>query len=122
MKVYAALPSLASAEQGLADFEAPTWFAVFLPRGASEPIIRKLNQAACRIAVIDLLSEHAPHTPDLQSGAIGALGAMTPGVAVLHRSSESPRRSCSVPSMVRPSWRAIGRTTLSVASSGPMIG
>jgi tripartite-type tricarboxylate transporter receptor subunit TctC len=33
-------------EQGLADFEAPTWFAVFLPRGASELIIRKLNQAA----------------------------------------------------------------------------
>jgi len=33
-------------EQGLADFEAPTWFAVFLPRGASEPIIRKFNQAA----------------------------------------------------------------------------
>ena len=45
--MYAALPNLASAhEQGLADFEAPTWFAVFLPRGASEPIIRKLNQAA----------------------------------------------------------------------------
>ena len=42
-KVYAALPNLASAEQGLADFEAPTWFAVFLPRGASEPITRKLN-------------------------------------------------------------------------------
>jgi len=41
------LPNLASAhEQKLADFEAPTWFAVFLPRGASEPIIRKLNQAA----------------------------------------------------------------------------
>jgi len=33
-------------EQGFADFEAPTWFAVFLLRGASEPIIRKLNQAA----------------------------------------------------------------------------
>jgi len=31
---------------GLADFEAPAWFAVFLPRGASEPIFRKLNQAA----------------------------------------------------------------------------
>ena len=45
--MYAALPNLASAhEQGLADFEAPTWFAVFLPRGASEPIIRELNQAA----------------------------------------------------------------------------
>jgi tripartite-type tricarboxylate transporter receptor subunit TctC len=42
-----ALPNLASAhEQKLADFEAPTWFAVFLPQGASEPIIRKLNQAA----------------------------------------------------------------------------
>jgi hypothetical protein len=41
------LPNLASAhEQELADFEAPTRFAVFLPRGASEPIIRKLNQAA----------------------------------------------------------------------------
>jgi tripartite-type tricarboxylate transporter receptor subunit TctC len=41
-----ALPNLASAhEQRLADFEAPTWFAAFLPRGASEPIIRKLNQA-----------------------------------------------------------------------------
>jgi tripartite-type tricarboxylate transporter receptor subunit TctC len=45
--VYVALPNLASAhEQGLADFEAPTWFAVFLPRGASEPIIRKFSQAA----------------------------------------------------------------------------
>jgi hypothetical protein len=31
---------------GLAAFEAPTWFPVFLPRGASEPIFRKLNQAA----------------------------------------------------------------------------
>jgi tripartite-type tricarboxylate transporter receptor subunit TctC len=30
-------------EQGLGGFEAPTWFAVFLPRGASEPIIRKLE-------------------------------------------------------------------------------
>jgi hypothetical protein len=32
--------------RGLADFEAPTWFAVFLPRGASAPSNRKLNQAA----------------------------------------------------------------------------
>jgi tripartite-type tricarboxylate transporter receptor subunit TctC len=45
--VYAASPNLARAhERGLADFEAPTWFAVFLPHGASEPIIRKFNQAA----------------------------------------------------------------------------
>jgi hypothetical protein len=43
------LPNLASApEQKLADFEAPTWFAVFLPRGESEPIMRKLNQATFR--------------------------------------------------------------------------
>jgi tripartite-type tricarboxylate transporter receptor subunit TctC len=46
-RIYAALPNLASAhEQGLADFAAPTWFVVFPPRGASEPIVRKLNQAA----------------------------------------------------------------------------
>jgi len=46
------LPNLASAhEQKLADFEAPPWFAVFLPRGASEPIIRKLNQAAFATAI-----------------------------------------------------------------------
>jgi tripartite-type tricarboxylate transporter receptor subunit TctC len=32
--------------RGLRIFEAPSWFAVFLPRGASEPIIRKLDQAA----------------------------------------------------------------------------
>jgi tripartite-type tricarboxylate transporter receptor subunit TctC len=32
--------------RGFEDFEAPTWFAVFLPHGASERIIRKLNQAA----------------------------------------------------------------------------
>jgi hypothetical protein len=38
-------------KQGLADFEAPTWFAVFLPRGALELINRKLNQAA--IATVD---------------------------------------------------------------------
>jgi hypothetical protein len=35
-------------EQELSDLEARTWFAVFLPRGASEPIIRKLNQATFR--------------------------------------------------------------------------
>ena len=32
--------------RGLGVFEAPPWFAVFLPRGAPEPIIRKLNEAA----------------------------------------------------------------------------
>jgi hypothetical protein len=37
-------------KQGLADFEAPTWFAVFLPRGASEPIIVGLRAADDRLA------------------------------------------------------------------------
>jgi tripartite-type tricarboxylate transporter receptor subunit TctC len=40
------LPDLASAhEQGLADFSAWTWFALFLPRGVPEPITAKLHEA-----------------------------------------------------------------------------
>jgi tripartite-type tricarboxylate transporter receptor subunit TctC len=43
------LPNLASAhEQGLVDFEAPTWFAGFLPRGAPEPIIVQLAHRVLR--------------------------------------------------------------------------
>jgi tripartite-type tricarboxylate transporter receptor subunit TctC len=41
------LPELASAhEQGLADFSAWTWFAVFLPRGVPDPIAAKVHEAA----------------------------------------------------------------------------
>jgi tripartite-type tricarboxylate transporter receptor subunit TctC len=41
------LPELASAhEQGLADFSAWTWFAVFLPRGVPDPIAAKMHEAA----------------------------------------------------------------------------
>jgi tripartite-type tricarboxylate transporter receptor subunit TctC len=41
------LPALASAhEQGLSNFHASTWYAVFLPKGAPAPIIQKLNGAA----------------------------------------------------------------------------
>jgi hypothetical protein len=52
----------------LADFAAPTWFAAFLPRGASEPIIRRLNQAAFATADTPSLQEHLnvlarPHSP-----------------------------------------------------------
>jgi tripartite-type tricarboxylate transporter receptor subunit TctC len=40
------LPELASAhEQGLADFSAWTWFALFLPRGVPEPVAAKLHEA-----------------------------------------------------------------------------
>jgi tripartite-type tricarboxylate transporter receptor subunit TctC len=80
------LSHLASAlEQVLADFEAPTWFAVFLPRGASEPIIRKLNQAA--FATADTSSVQRPNVlfsvscvsaaPDRRSPGGCNCGAMT---------------------------------------------
>ncbi len=40
------LPDLASAgEQGLHDFDASTWYAVFLPKGAPAPIVQKLHNA-----------------------------------------------------------------------------
>jgi tripartite-type tricarboxylate transporter receptor subunit TctC len=71
-RVYAALPNLASAheqgahEQGLGGFEAPTWLAVFLPRGASEPIIRKLNQAAFATADTPSAQERRTKEPALR--------------------------------------------------------
>jgi tripartite-type tricarboxylate transporter receptor subunit TctC len=41
------LPMLATAhEQGLADFEVETWYAIFLPKGTPAAIIRKLHDAA----------------------------------------------------------------------------
>jgi tripartite-type tricarboxylate transporter receptor subunit TctC len=46
------LPALASArEQGLKDFQASNWFAVFLPKGTPAPIVRKLHDAA--VAAMD---------------------------------------------------------------------
>jgi tripartite-type tricarboxylate transporter receptor subunit TctC len=40
------LPSLASAsEQGLTNFSASTWFALFLPKGAPAPIMQRLHAA-----------------------------------------------------------------------------
>jgi tripartite-type tricarboxylate transporter receptor subunit TctC len=41
------LPDLATAhEQGLRDFEAPLWWALFLPKGTPPAIIAKLHEAA----------------------------------------------------------------------------
>src|SRR5262249_45154008 len=41
------LPELASAhEQGVADFSAWTWFALFLPRGVPDPVAEKVHEAA----------------------------------------------------------------------------
>jgi tripartite-type tricarboxylate transporter receptor subunit TctC len=40
------LPSLASAgEQGLPNFDASTWYAVFLPKGTPAPVVHKLHDA-----------------------------------------------------------------------------
>jgi len=41
------LPTLATAhEQGLTDFDAPIWYALFLPRSTPAPIVQRLNAAA----------------------------------------------------------------------------
>ena len=75
-----ALPNLASAhEQGLTDFEAPSWYGLFMPKGTPEPIIRKLNAAA--IATLD--------TPSVQQ-RLGAVAATV--VPPEHRSPEYLRK------------------------------
>jgi tripartite-type tricarboxylate transporter receptor subunit TctC len=41
-----AIPDLPSAhEQGLTDFDVPTWYAIFLPAGTPRVIVEKLNRA-----------------------------------------------------------------------------
>jgi tripartite-type tricarboxylate transporter receptor subunit TctC len=41
------LPDLPTAhEQGLTDFDIPSWYALFLPKGTPDAIVRKLNAAA----------------------------------------------------------------------------
>jgi tripartite-type tricarboxylate transporter receptor subunit TctC len=46
------LPDLASAhEQGLTNFDIPSWYAIFLPKGTPAPIVKKLHDATA--AAID---------------------------------------------------------------------
>jgi tripartite-type tricarboxylate transporter receptor subunit TctC len=46
------LPDLASAhEQGLTNFDIPSWYAIFLPKGTPVPIVKKLHDVTA--AVID---------------------------------------------------------------------
>ena len=46
------VPDLPSAhEQGLTGFDIPSWYALFLPKGTPEPIVRKLN--AAMVAAMD---------------------------------------------------------------------
>ncbi len=47
------LPDLASAdEQGLAGFDIPSWYALFLPARTPQPIVQKLNRAT--VAALDM--------------------------------------------------------------------
>jgi tripartite-type tricarboxylate transporter receptor subunit TctC len=70
----AGLPDLPSAqEQGLKDFEAPTWAGFFMPKSTPELIVRKLNQAT--IATLD--------TPSVQQ----RLGAVAASVVAPERRS-----------------------------------
>jgi tripartite-type tricarboxylate transporter receptor subunit TctC len=46
-KRSAILPDLATAdEQGLTDFDIPTWYALFLPKHTPQPIVQKLHDSA----------------------------------------------------------------------------
>jgi tripartite-type tricarboxylate transporter receptor subunit TctC len=49
------MPDLPSAdEQGLTNFDIPSWYALFLPRGTPEPVVRKLHDATA--AAMDMPS------------------------------------------------------------------
>ena len=69
------LPALASAhEQGLADFDASTWQAFFMPKGTPTAIVQKLHDATVAVmnipAVQDRLRDtgNDPVAPERQSG------------------------------------------------------
>jgi tripartite-type tricarboxylate transporter receptor subunit TctC len=47
LKVMPSVPS--AAEQGLPNFEAGTWFALFLPKGTPAAIVKKLNETTVKV-------------------------------------------------------------------------
>jgi tripartite-type tricarboxylate transporter receptor subunit TctC len=52
------LPDLPSAhEQGLTDFDLPSWYALFLPAKTPQPIIQKLNRATVAALETPLLQQ-----------------------------------------------------------------
>jgi tripartite-type tricarboxylate transporter receptor subunit TctC len=52
------LPDLPSAhEQGLTDFDLPSWYALFLPAKTPQPIIQKLNRATVAALEMPLLQQ-----------------------------------------------------------------
>ena len=53
-----ALPNVpTAAEQGMPDVQAYTWNAIFLPKNAPEPIVKKLNEAALAAMKSPLVKE-----------------------------------------------------------------
>src|SRR5262249_3599091 len=57
------LPAVASAhEQGLTNFHASTWYAIFLPKGTPTPIIQKLNEAVITTANTPSVQERLKET------------------------------------------------------------
>ena len=92
-------------EQGLADFEAGTWYAVFLPKGTPAAIVQKLHDAVtatmnaadvqAKLAELGIETKYIDvgqpkQLPVVLSGLHGATvvysippaGQMTPGAAV----------------------------------------
>jgi tripartite-type tricarboxylate transporter receptor subunit TctC len=55
----ASMPDLPSAhEQGLTDFDIPSWYALFLPAGTPNDIVQKLNRATVATLQTPLVQEH----------------------------------------------------------------
>jgi tripartite-type tricarboxylate transporter receptor subunit TctC len=72
----AILPNLPTArEQGLAGFEAATWFGFFFPRGTPEPIVRRLHDASVRAISTPAIR----HRLDDIGASIVSAERMTPG-------------------------------------------
>jgi tripartite-type tricarboxylate transporter receptor subunit TctC len=52
------MPGLASAhEQGLTDFDVPSWYAIFLPKGTPAAIVQKLHDATVAAMGVSLIRE-----------------------------------------------------------------
>lgn len=52
------LPDVPTAhEQGLTDFDIPSWYALFLPKGTPDTIMRKLNAAAVAAVAVPAMQE-----------------------------------------------------------------
>jgi tripartite-type tricarboxylate transporter receptor subunit TctC len=54
----ASMPTLPSAhEQGLTDFDIPTWYALFLPAGTPASIVQQVNRATVATLAMPLVQQ-----------------------------------------------------------------